>query len=103
MSYTEILDRLGVKKDACEFEEADGMKEEEEEAEDAEEEGNEQPRTGTPGVAMKGKGGGAVVPPPPCLTQRGAKHGTSVWRPGRPWFREIVRAEARGDPPQRVT
>ena len=74
------------------------MEDEEDEAEvaeeEAEEEGNEQPRTGTPGVAMRGKGGGVVVPPPSCLTQRGAKHATGVRR-------EIVRAEARGAPAPR--
>ena len=37
---------------------------------------------------------------PSCLTRRGAKHKTSVWKPGGPCFREIVRAEARGDPPE---
>ena len=41
-----------------------------------------------------------VVPPPSCLTQKGARRGKSFWRPARLGFREIVRAEARRDPPE---
>ena len=104
MSYAAILDRLGVKKDAREFEEAEGMEEEEEEAEDVEEEeeeeGSEPSRAVAPGEAKGGKGGGVVVPPASCLTQKGARRGKSFWKPARPWFREIVRAEARDDPPE---